>query len=148
MKYEFHVGDYVEREVSDGTNLKTLVGYVNFYQPLLDSCGVIHCFGFTWRDGTRDGGACTECQLPMFFDRIGQYDFAKMRYQYDFTKPEQPKEIKKLPDGYGDGFVLYKGTTEVDGTVSNGWVSIGVLSNKINELVDAVNELRKASHAE
>ena len=71
--------------------------------------------------------------LPYSFRRIGKYDF---------TKPEQPKEIKKLPDGYGDGYVLYKGTTEVDGSVDNGWVSIGVLYSKINDLVDAVNELR------
>lgn len=142
MKYEFHVGDYVEREVADGTNLKTLIGYVNFYQTTLDRCGAIHCFGFTWRDGTEDGGAYTECQFPMFFERIGKYDFAKMRYPNTSAKPEQQKEIKKLPDGYGDGYVLYKGTTEVDGSVDNGWVSIGALSSKINELVDAVNELR------
>lgn len=142
MKYEFHVGDYVEREIVDGMSPKTLIGYVNFYQPTLDSCGVIHCFGFTWSDGTENGGAYTECQFPMYFDRIGKYDFAKMRCQYNSAKPEQQKEIKKLPDGYGDGYVLYRGTTEVDGAVSNGWVSIGVLSSKINELVDAVNELR------
>ena len=121
MKYEFHVGDYVEREVADGTNLKTLVGYVNFYQPTLDSCGVIHCFGFMWNDGIRSGGACTDCELPMFFDRIGQYDFAKMRRQYDFPKLEQPKEIERLHPGWR-GDEAYR---------------------KINELVDAVNELLK-----
>lgn len=121
MKYEFHVGDYVEREVVDGIILKTLVGYVNFYQPSLESCGLIHCFGFTWSNGTKDGGSYTECQLPMFFDRIGQYDFAKMRGQYNSARPEQPKEIERLEE--------------------SNWPNIYI--EKVNELVDAVNELRE-----
>lgn len=90
--------------------------------------------GYIWV-ANKDVASCSY-RMPeelRYFNRIGQYDF---------TKPEQPKEIKKLPDGYGDGYVLYKGATEVDGTVSNGLVSIGVLSNKINELVNVVNELR------
>lgn len=125
MKYEFHVGDYVEREVADGINLKTLIGYVNFYQTILDSCGVIHCFGFTWGNGTKGSIACTEYQFPMYFKRIGKYDFAKMRYQYDSVRPEQPKKIEKLtPNGW------CMGTSGDD------------LIRKINELADAVNELR------
>lgn len=112
MKYEFHVGDYVEREVADGTNLKTLVGYVTFYRPIMDSHGCGHSFEFTWRDGTKDVGAYTDCELPLFFKRIGQYDF---------TKPEQPKEIDFLPENWMD-------TPE---------------KRKVNELVDAVNELKK-----
>lgn len=55
-------------------------------------------------------------QESRYFKRIGQYDF---------TKTEQPKEI--------------------DGLMPNGWC-MGVggddLITKINELVDAVNEMR------
>lgn len=129
MKYEFHVGDYVETK--DGR-----VGYItkiNFtYMPY-----------FTWEanDGEPYYQEIGSQNIEEWGFRLGE-TFIRIG-QYDFTKPEQPKEIKKLPDGYGDGYVLYKGMTEVDGTVENGWVSIGVLSSKINELVDAVNELRK-----
>lgn len=128
MKYEFHVGDYVA--YSD--KYETYKGYVKEYMKPTFSGE--HCFVFQWDDGTQTGWSGHIEDLPHNFIRIGQYDF---------TKPEQPKEIKKLLDGYGDGYVLYKGMIPVEGTVDNGWVSIGVLSSKINELVDAVNELRE-----
>lgn len=133
MSYEFHVGDYVEREVADGTNLKTLVGYVNFYQPTLENCGVVHCFGFTWSNGTKDGGSYTECQFPMFFERIGRYDFAKMRYPNTSAKPEQPEEIERMKEMEEENIWNER---------SGGWLY--AQQRKINELVDAVNELRKA----
>lgn len=63
----------------------------------------------------------------MFFDRIGKYDFAKMRYPNASEKPDQPKEISGLPP--------------------HGWnvnFSDDDIISKINELVDAVNEMRKA----
>lgn len=124
MDYEFHVGDYVETvdgEIGYLTKIVIDEDFINFY-------GV-----FSYNKKSFEFHYYREL-LPYSFRRIGKYDF---------TKPEQPKEIKKLPDGYGDGYVLYKGTTEVDGSVDNGWVSIGVLSSKINDLVDAVNELRE-----
>lgn len=124
MNYEFHVGDYVETvdgEIGYLTKIVIDEDFINFY-------GV-----FSYNKKSFEFHYYREL-LPYSFRRIGKYDF---------TKPEQPKEIKKLPDGYGDGYVLYKGTTEVDGSVDNGWVSIGVLSSKINDLVDAVNELRE-----
>ena len=123
MKYEFHVGDYVETvdgEIGYLTKIVIDEDFINFY-------GV-----FSYNKKSFEFHYYREL-LPYSFRRIGKYDF---------TKLEQPREIKKLPDGYGDGYVLYKGTTEVDGSVDNGWVSIGVLSSKINDLVDAVNELR------
>lgn len=123
MNYEFHVGDYVETvdgEIGYLTKIVIDEDFINFY-------GV-----FSYNKKSFEFHYYREL-LPYSFRRIGKYDF---------TKPKQPKEIKKLPDGYGDGYVLYKGTTEVDGSVDNGWVSIGVLSSKINDLVDAVNELR------
>lgn len=132
MKYAFHAGDYVEKAEFDGTKL---VGYVNFYQPTLENCGVVHCFGFTWSNGTKDGGSYTECQFPMFFERIGRYDFAKMRYPNTSAKPEQPKEIK----------LLKMTDSDIKHNVPIG-DSLLMLKNKINELVDVVNELRKANH--
>lgn len=77
MIYKFHVGDYVKRTVVDGTSLKTLVGYVNFCQPVADGNACGHSFGFTWSDGAKDCGAYTEHELPLFFERIGKYDFSQ-----------------------------------------------------------------------
>lgn len=123
MDYEFHVGDYVE----------TIDGEIGYLTKIVIDEDFINFYGvFSYNKKSFKFHYYREL-LPYSFRRIGKYDF---------TKPEQPKEIKKLPDGYGDGYVLYKGTTEVDGSVDNGWVSIGVLSSKINDLVDAVNELR------
>ncbi len=109
MKYEFHVGDYVETAKGD-------VGYVAMVDMgtgdvsmdiklTKDGANIYRCYAFTLDSA------------PYLFNRIGQYDF---------TKPEQPKEIEKLtPNGW------CMGTSGDD------------LIRKINELVDAVNELRK-----
>lgn len=107
MKYEFHVGDYVETK--DG-----VVGYII-------NVSIEDKWGALLLDIQYPGGVgyniITMDDLPYFFARIGQYDF---------TKTEQSKEI--------------------DGLMPNGWC-MGVggddLITKINELVDAVNELRK-----
>lgn len=109
MKYEFHVGDYVETVEGD-------VGYVVMVDMgtgdvsmdiklAKDGANVYRCHAFTLDS------------VPYLFNRIGKYDF---------TKPEQPKEIERLPECCMDIPEL----------------------RKINELVDAVNELRKANHAE
>lgn len=107
MKYEFHVGDYVETK--DGA-----VGYV---------CQV------TW-DMIR--WICTSgtSEWPIrgmyFIERSDDFSIDyKQIGQYDFTKPKEQKKIYQLP--------------------SFGWnmgVSGDDLILKINELVDAVNELR------
>lgn len=126
MKYEFHVGDYVETK--DGE-----VGYIS----KVCHCNVCEGRGFyepSIRYVNGDVDYISFAQAENFganFKRIGQYDF---------TKPEQPKEIEKLPNGYGDKFVLYNGIAD-----ENGRVSIGVLSSKINELVDAVNSIRESA---
>lgn len=109
MKYEFHKGDYVALSDKNGT----LHGYVKEYmKPTFSS---EHCFVFQWDDGTQTGWSGDIQELPHNFVRIGQYDF---------TKPEQPKEIERLPESWMD-------TPE---------------HCKINELVDAVNELRKSKN--
>lgn len=101
MKYKFHVGDYVE--MKDGR-----YGYIT---EIHRSTFQFHLIGLDPK--------LVVMQYPLYdsyslygnnFNRIGQYDF---------TKPENPKEIEQLNNC--------------------NWNSTAA---KINELVDAVNELR------
>lgn len=100
MKYEFHIGDYVETKGG-------AIGYISNDKELWWRCANKadgYDVGFEYNlIGIEDG----------FYKRIGKYDF---------TKPENPKEIERLNNC--------------------NWNSIDA---KINELVDAVNELRKAN---
>lgn len=107
MKYEFHVGDYVETKANS-------FGYINSTDGDGPSWYCVYD-----ADGHRTGeeyyvAGIENDELARYYNRIGQYDF---------TKPEQPKEIEKLKPGW-HGDEAYR---------------------KINELVDAINELRKAS---
>lgn len=104
MKYEFHVGDYVEQ--NNGA-----IGYIT--NVSIEDDGTI-LLDVQYLSGGVGHSGLTMDKPPYFFNRIGQYDF---------TKPEQPKEIDKL---------------------DSGWF-MSDLSSKVNELVDAVNELRKAN---
>ena len=98
MKYEFHVGDYVETKGG-------AIGYISNDKELWWQCANKadgYDVGFEYNlIGIEDG----------FYKRIGKYDF---------TKPENPKEIERVNNC--------------------NWNSTAA---KINELVDAVNELRK-----
>lgn len=100
MKYEFHIGDYVETKGG-------AIGYISNDKELWWRCANKadgYDVGFEYNlIGIEDG----------FYKRIGKYDF---------TKPENPKEIERLNNC--------------------NWNSTAA---KINELVDAVNELRKAN---
>ena len=120
MKYEFHVGDYVE----------TKDGAVGFITEVGITCAIPY---FTWiaSDGVKT------CQR-MYIKSAGEVEpILSNRYnrlgKYDFTKPEQPKEIEKLETVAREN---------VWNERSGGWLY--VQQCKINELVDAVNELRKA----
>ena len=134
MKYEFHVGDYVETK--DGR-----VGYIKniFHATELEPPYI------NWV--TNDGESFfypiyswTHCyDVKNVFNRIGQYDFAKS---------EQPKEIGRLSDNLPARFELPDGKaiTIKTYTDSKDFVEASYsreLINKINELVDAVNELRR-----
>ena len=73
------------------------------------------------------------------FNRIGQYNF---------SKSEQQKEIERLPDDLQARFELPNGRAMIMKTYvdSKDFVEASYsreLINKINELVDAVNELRR-----
>lgn len=97
MKYEFHVGDYVE--MADG-----LVGWV--CQVKDDDCICV-----------ADKYVTGYYRIPeelRYFNRIGQYDFTK--------KDEGKIELLE-----------YNGSPDWDDSL---------LLDKINELVEAVNELR------
>lgn len=101
MKYEFHVGDYVESKGG-------LTGFIS-------SVG--------------ETGCCVLWNLKTAKVNIG-YDFEELVGlsvrigQYDFTKKEEGK-IEPL---------IYNGDPDWDDSL---------ILDKINELVDAVNELRK-----
>lgn len=97
MKYDFHVGDYVE-------TVEGKKGYLSRHQVLSDGHIV---FYVQYKDEKIYPCDVREDGLRYRFVRIGQYDFT-----------ETNNKIKPLPKEYND------------------------LYSKINELVEAVNELR------
>lgn len=113
MKYEFHVGDYVEM-------VGGFVGWVSHVDN-----GYI-----TIADNGAMSGPWLLPEEQHRFVRIGQYDF---------TKTDDGK-IEPLCKEYTKSFPFYKTTTT--GNESE-WCSIdfGVVGKKINELVEAVNRL-------
>lgn len=98
MKYEFHVGDYVETKGG-------ATGYVSNDKELW------------WRCTNKSDGYEVGFEYSIIGIEKGNYNRIG---KYDFTKPENPKEIERLNNC--------------------NWNSTAA---KINELVDAVNELRK-----
>ena len=117
MKYEFHVGDYV----AFSNKYDTMHGYVKEYmKPAFSS---EHCFVFQWDDGTQTGWSGNIQELPHNFVRIGQYDF---------TKKDEGK-IEPLVKSW-----------ILEGTDSKGeyYFDSREVIKKINELVEAVNELK------
>ena len=129
MKYEFHVGDYVETKT--GT-----IGYVSevpekgcpsWTATKLSDCDI---------DDNRYTVDEPYCIFSFErFNRIGQYDF---------TKKDEGK-IEPLSDNYTKSFPIFKIQDTVIGkTCKQECYSIdtGIMGKKINELVEAVNELR------
>lgn len=105
-EYNFRVGDYVE--TASGR-----VGYITSITRLSlnDDGDIFYQIKAKMTCNPEVNFNGTIEPLKALFNRIGKYDF---------TKPEQPKEIAKInPDWRGDE--AYR---------------------KINELVEAVNELR------
>lgn len=137
MKYEFHVGDYVE----------TKNGKVGYIKNIFPSTKLEPLY-INWV--TNDGESFlypiyswTHCyDVKNAFNRIGQYDF---------TKPEQPKEIERLPDDLLARFELPDGKSMTMKTYTDSKDFVEALYSrelidKINELVDAVNELMEAKN--
>ena len=111
MNYEFHVGDYVETR--DGK-----VGYIYYFRP--------NVLVFK----TQDGGQY-EISTDVLdwsghpenvFKRIGAYDFTK----------KEKKKIARLSED--DSWLTFRNTNKAT-------VNLCYIINRINELVDAVNEL-------
>lgn len=98
MKYKFHVGDYVETK-GGMTGFISSVGTDGFCVTWNTSIAKVN-IGYNFEELIKD------------LARIGQYDF---------TKPEHPKEIERLEESE--------------------WPNLYI--KNVNELVDAVNELRK-----
>ena len=112
MNYEFHVGDYVETVYGD-------IGYITSVEidftgaPYIDLCTSIK---------NKIDIRCCEyhnfaSEIPKYFIRIGRYDFTK-----------KDKKIEKI------GLLL-------SSSDYNDTKAIIELGTKINELIDAVNEL-------
>ena len=114
MKYEFDVGDYVETKDGD-------VGVVT-------KVNMLPCWYCTYGEGPRTKAqeyvipVGTDVDMARVYNRIGQYDF---------TKKDEGK-IKPLD--YTERFIR---NSTVDTTLIS-------YMKKINELVNAVNELRAA----
>ena len=109
MKYEFHVGDYVE-------TTKGAKGYISDVRHLWWTC-TDAADGYN-RGAVYNISGVEDDNVGFFYNRVGQYDFTKVN------------EIKPLPDNDGP---MYPPS----------W-----MWKKINELIDAVNELRAAQKGE
>lgn len=115
MKYEFHVGDYVE--MADGKTgwvdyidyIKTPQGYYSIRVKMTtkDTCSEFHGY---------------EYDLNKYFNRIGRYDLTK----------KEKKKIMKLSED--DSWLTFRNTNKAN-------VNLCYIIKRINELVDAVNLL-------
>ena len=115
MKYEFHVGDYVE----------TVGGFIGWVSYIGRNCITVKS-----NEGTISGPWSIP-EEQYHFNRIGQYDF---------TKKDNSK-IEPLCGEYTKSFPICK-TTTINNDSEWRSIDIGAVSKKINELVEAVNELR------
>lgn len=123
MKYDFHVGDYVE-------DINGRIGYINLI------CHCAHCeeIGFyepyvIYNNGDGDYIPFYECEKGFpSYRRIGKYDFTKKAEDKDESK------IKPLVTSH----VL----KNIDGKEECYFDSCEVIE-KINELVEAVNRLKE-----
>ncbi len=120
MKYEFHVGDYVE-------TTSGLIGWVSHvdrnYITIKSNEGII-------------SGPWSIPKEQYHFNRIGQYDF---------TKKDEGK-IEPLSDNYTESFPIFKTQNTVTGKTYKQEcysIDIGAVGKKINELVEAVNSLEE-----
>ena len=122
MKYEFHVGDYVETKCGH-------IGYISKINQLSNGHDILY---ICYTDGKTFPCDVADKDVEYSFNRIGQYDF---------TKKGEGK-IEPLAEEYIKSFPIYKTTTTGN---DSEWrsIDIGAVSKKINELVEAVNRLEE-----
>lgn len=126
MKYEFHVGDYVE--TSGGHE-----GYILKYNCFSDEFPVAWYLTVYHKEyGHSTVYEVYEDRFPAFFNRIGQYDFTN----------KDKGEIEPLCEEYTKSFPICKTTTAKNGLEWRS-IDIGAVGKKINELVEAVNSIKK-----
>lgn len=116
MKYEFHVGDYVETK-NDAR------GYVDDVDELIWKC-------------TQSSNDYMYVAGHPYFIPVGFDDCFSRIGQYDFTKRAEDKDDNKI-----EPLVKSRLLETVDGEEERYFDSREVIE-KINELVEAVNELR------
>ena len=125
MKYEFHIGDYVETK-NDAR------GYVEDVNELIWRC--------TQSSNDYRYVAGKPYFIPMEFDncfnRIGQYDFTKKAEDKDNGK------IEPLCEEYTKSFPICE-VTNMGYTSECYSFDLGVVGKKINELIEAVNRLKE-----
>ena len=128
MKYEFHVGDYVETK--DGW-----IGYVDRVDSIDNSLDIV------WTSGNAISGETVHADWELLCDELARIG------QYDSTKTE-PKSIERLPVDLvarfevPDGRYITTKTWDKDGK----FVEVSYsreLIDKINELINVVNELQE-----
>ena len=122
MKYEFHVGDYVETK----NDARGYVGNADemIWQCTQSSNDYMYVAGYTYHIPVEELDGC--------FNRIGQYDFSK----------KGEGKIEPLCEEYIKSFPIYKTTTTGN---DSEWrsIDIGAVSKKINEIIEAVNRLEE-----
>lgn len=117
MNYEFHVGDYVE----------TRAGYIGYIDNISDLGNDNIAVRVCYSDGDSANFRVNDLNVTNNFLRIGAYDFTK----------KEKKKIEPISDCNKHIFAnAIKPDNQLVRTVSDD------ILNKINELVDAVNELR------
>jgi hypothetical protein len=130
MKYKFRVGDYVE-------DVTGRIGYISsfckckfckergFYEPHV-----------VYNNGDFDYITVYEYKKGFpSYKRIGQYDFTKKAEDKDDDK------IEPLCEEYTKSFPICE-VTNMGYTSECYSFDLGVVGKKINELIEAVNELR------
>lgn len=134
MNYEFHKGDYVEtKDGRVGYIIEVAFSPVAFYSEAKRWCSMRimrrqNDFIISF-EGTED-------LIPDKFNRIGQYDFTKKADDKDEGK------IEPLCEEYTKSFPICE-TTNMGYTSECYRFDLGVVGKKINELIEAVNRLKK-----
>ena len=131
MKYEFHVGDYVE-------DVTGRIGYISSFCK----CKFCKKRGFYEPHVMYSNGDCDYITVYEYKKGFPSY---KRIGQYDFTKKDEGK-IEPISDNYTESFPIFKTQDSVTRKTYKQEcysIDIGVISKKINELIEAVNRLEE-----